>query len=467
MTLPSNQLLFTWSFVPDGTFSPPPAFTGTTQVGILHDYTPAVQGKVVLAVKDPQGGTTTLEYPFQPNQFPDDTVVEGGSNGLNTIRAGNKHTCALYNSGDLRCWGRGTFGQLGYGSTFDYGGVLADLPMTKLVPFVGKAAKLSVGGDHTCVLLDTGYVACWGENQYGQLGYNTTDDVGDSEAVSNFGYVNLGGTAIKLAAGGSHTCALMDTGKVRCWGYNFYGQLGYGHKLNIGDGEQPWTIGDVQVGAPVIDIVAGGNHTCALLNNNSVRCWGYNFYGQLGTGSNANVGDTQAAFNAPIVNLSGGTVLQLTAGANHTCAMLDTGFARCWGLGSSGQLGNGSTGSTNTPTGDLATGSKVLQIAAGAAHTCALLETGSLKCWGANAKGELGLGNTTPLTAPSATPVNMNGATIMQVNTGANHTCVLLSTGKARCWGQNDYGQLGYGHKNDIGDGEQPYLSGDLQLPAP
>ena len=467
---PESQLTYAWSFTPTGSFTPAPTIEGTTRTGTLHNYTTALQGTLKVVVTDPDGGATSLFYPLIPNEFPDNPYVEGDSNGLNSIRAGASHTCALFNNGSLRCWGAGSYGQLGYGNSFSVGDASTTLPYTAgNVPFVGNAVKLAVGANHTCVLLDSGYVSCWGRNKYGQLGYNTTNDVGDSEAISSYGYVNLGGTATKITAGQNHTCALMDTGKVRCWGLNSSGQLGYGHKKNIGDDEQPWTQGDVQVGSPVIDIVAGAYHTCALLNTGSVRCWGANAFGQLGYGNTTTIGDDEVPSSvAAPVNLSGGNVLQIAAGAWHTCVLLDTGNIRCWGLNSSGQLGYGTTTDASAPGGDVNTGGKVLQVAAGSDHTCVLLESGNIKCWGYGEFGQLGYASATALTSPPSATVQLQGSTTAyQLTAGAYHTCALLGSGAVTCWGLNNNGQLGYGHTNNIGDNEQPSSAGAVKVLTP
>ncbi|HSP81926.1 MAG TPA: RTX toxin [Myxococcaceae bacterium] len=478
----AETLSYAWSFTPDGTFDPAPAFTEQANPTTLQNYTTSLQGELKLAVTDANGGITTLYYQLKPDQFPDNPTVEGGLTGINAIRAGESHTCALFNDGTLRCWGRNDSGQLGYANTFDIGD--DELPYTAGdVALVGKGAKLAVGGNHTCALLNTGFVRCWGLNNYGQLGYNTTENVGDGEAIASYGYVNLGGVAIKIAAGLEHTCALMDTGKVRCWGRNLYGQLGYGNTNNVGDDEQPWKVGDVSVGGTVKDIVAGGYHTCALLDTGKVRCWGYNGNGELGQGNTTTIGDNELPSTIGEVNM-GGTVLQLSAGLHHTCALLDTGYMRCWGNNHNGQLGTGysnynsvrsyyygnyNVGDNEVPSavGDVNTGSKVLQVASGEFHTCALLSTGSIKCWGWGNNGQLGYGNTTQHNVPPSATVDLDGATAYQVTTGAYHTCALLSTGAARCWGYNGYGQLGYGHKGTIGDNELPSTAGDIPLLTP
>ncbi|SEU28347.1 RCC1 domain-containing protein [Stigmatella erecta] len=460
---------YTWSFTPGaGTaFDPMPAFSGETNPVTLEHYTTQVQGTVKLEVKDSKGAKTTLLYPLTPDQFPDNPVAEGPVTGFNSIRAGDAHTCVLLNNGTMRCWGYNNVGQLGYGNTFNIGDnekpyVAGD------VALVGTGAKIAVGGSHTCALFDTGLVRCWGHNGSGQLGYNTTQHVGDGEAIASYGYVNVGGIVVKLAAGGSHTCALMDTGKVRCWGYNYYGQLGYGNTQNVGDNEQPWSVGDVNVGGTVKDIVAGGNSTCALMDTGKVRCWGYNGYGQLGYGNTTQIGDNESPSVAGDVNV-GGSVLQLSAGYNHICALLTTGFVRCWGYNGSGQLGYGHTNYVYSPAnvGDVSTGGKVLQVAAGSDHTCALLSSGGIKCWGYGADGRLGYGNTSHQYAPPSSTVDLDGATAYQVTAGGAHSCALLSTGAARCWGYNSSGQLGYGNTSNIGDNELPSTAGDIQVLAP
>jgi alpha-tubulin suppressor-like RCC1 family protein len=468
-----SALTYAWKFTATAgyTFDPAPGFDGATNPATLKNYTALVQGTVELKVSDATG-TTTLSYKLSPGQFPDNPFEEGNTTGVNNIRAGESHTCALLSTGDVRCWGRPTYGQLGYGNSFPVGAD-ANSPQYPYpysagnVPLMGKATKLAVGANHTCALLDTGFVRCWGQNNYGQLGLNSTQNVGDAEAITNFGYVNLGGIATSIVAGYNHTCALLDTGNVRCWGYNAQGQLGYGNAENVGDNEQAYRYGDVEVGAPVKDMVAGGNHTCVITTTNKVRCWGYNYHGQLGMGHTNPVNKPSTTLD---VNLGGGNPVQLTAGGNHTCALIDNGYVRCWGYNGHGQLGYGNAGTRLTPGVDVVTGSKVLQVSAGDNHTCTLLNTGNIKCWGYGYYGQLGYGNRNTLTAPDTTVsgnVDLSGATAYRVSTGLSHTCALLSTGAARCWGRGNFGQLGYGNTNDIGDTEQPSWAGDIQLLGP
>jgi alpha-tubulin suppressor-like RCC1 family protein len=464
---PVETLTYEWSFTPNGTFEPAPAFTTQTNPTTLRNYTTALQGTLTLKVTDSDNGKTTLNYVLSTNQFPDTPDEIGTGSSLNNLQAGLSHTCALFNDGTVRCWGRGNVGQLGYANTNSIGDTKHPYTVGT-VPLLDAVVQLATGGSHTCALMKSGYVHCWGANASGQLGYGHTRNIGDDEAITTQSYVNLGGRAVRIAAGGSHTCALLTTGKVRCWGLNASGQLGYGHTQNVGDDEALWNVSDVQVGGTVQDIVVGGYHTCALLTTGKVRCWGLNSSNQLGYIHTNNIGDNEHPSTAGDISL-GGTVLQVSAGEYHTCALLDTGGVRCWGYNNYGQLGYGHANNVAAPNivSDVNLGSRALQIATGSNHTCALLSTGGIKCWGYNAYGQLGYAHTTLLSAPPSGLVGLGGTPAQSLSTSANHTCALLSTGKAICWGHNNYGQLGYAHTLNIGDDELPTTAGGILFQAP
>jgi alpha-tubulin suppressor-like RCC1 family protein len=455
---PSEAWTYAWSFTPgDGTSPEPlPFFTSDTNPSTLQDYSDSVRGEVTLAVTDDHGGTTTVAYVLQPGQFPDSPVADSGALSL---RAGEGHTCVLLSGGAVRCWGRNTWGQLGYGHTRNVGDdELADTAGN--LPLGEKVAQLAVGGHHTCALLESGMVRCWGRNHAGQLGYGHTLSVGDDEAASSAGFVPLGGPATRLVAGSAHTCALMTTGAVRCWGLNTWGQLGYGHTRNVGDDESPTSAGIVNVGGSVRELAAGASHTCALLEAGTVRCWGLNAQGQLGYGHTRNVGDDESPASAGTVDLGGSAVLLATSSTSqHTCTRLGTGTVRCWGRNTWGQLGYGHTsnvGDDESPASTgVSVGGTVLQVATGAEHTCALRGSGSLECWGRNESGQLGQGHDTSRSSPPAAPVAL-GSPAFQLAAGAWHTCAGVNTGELRCWGRNTWGQLGLGHTSNLGDNEPP-----------
>ena len=388
------------------------------------------------------------------------------------LSLGVGHSCFRSVGGKVRCWGEGDDGRLGYGNEADIGD--GETPASAGdVNVGGTVVQISAGGGHTCALLNTGKVRCWGRCDYGQLGYGNENDIGDGETPASAGDVNVGGTVVQISAGSQHTCALLNTGKVRCWGYGEYGQLGYGNENDIGDdnGETPASAGDVNVGGTVTQISAGYFHTCALLNTGKVRCWGRCDYGQLGYGNENDIGDDETPADAGDVNV-GGTVVQVNGGYYHTCALLNTGKVRCWGSGSIGQLGYGNEtdiGDNETPAdaGDVNVGGTVTQISAGAWHTCALLNTGKVRCWGRCDYGQLGYVNQLRIgddeDPASAGDVNVGG-TVVQISAGYLHTCALLNTGKVRCWGAGEYGRLGYGNADDIGDDETPASAGDVNI---
>jgi alpha-tubulin suppressor-like RCC1 family protein len=311
-------------------------------------------------------------------------------------------------------------------------------------------------------------VRCWGFSGNGQVGYGNTGVVGDDEPPAAAGPVDLGAgrTAKALAVGDYHTCAILDDGNVRCWGYGNEGQLGYGSRNHVGDNELPSALGPVYLGTgrTATAITAGGNHTCAVLDDGTVRCWGLGLYGQLGTGATDSIGDGELPGELDPVDLGGHTATAITAGAFHTCALLDDGTVKCWGLGGNGQLGYASTAGVIDPASkpnpvDL--GAQAVAITAGATHTCALLVGGSVRCWGLNDLGELGYGNTKSIgdnEAPStAGPVDLGpGRTAIAISAGGEHACAVLDTGDVRCWGSGLFGQLGYGNLANIGDDESP-----------
>ena len=385
-----------------------------------------------------------------------------------SIAAGDSHTCGILTTGAVHCWGGGYYGQLGYGTNHNVGD--HETPASAGdVPLGGSAVAIAAGREHTCAVTSTGAVRCWGYGYYGQLGYGNTTTIGDDETPASAGNVPLSATAVAITAGWYHTCALLSTGDVRCWGYGYYGQLGYGNLHSIGDDETPAS--NVPLGAKAAAITAGSNHTCALLTTGDVRCWGHDSYGQLGYGNTHNIGDDETPASAGNIPL-GAKATAIAAGGDHTCALLTTRDVRCWGDGSYGQLGYGNTnsiGDTETPAsaGNVPLGAKAVAVAAGGSHTCAVLTTGTVKCWGENSTGQLGYAHTRRIgddeTPASAGDVPLGG-TALAVTAGDSHTCAVLTTGDLRCWGFGGNGRLGYGNTDNVGDNETPASVGSIVL---
>jgi alpha-tubulin suppressor-like RCC1 family protein len=302
--------------------------------------------------------------------------------------------------------------------------------VTTTAPTAGGngAGTISGGEFHTCAVTTAGAAQCWGWGDEGQLGNGSTETSTVPVQVTG-----LTSNVAAVAAGRYHSCALTTAGAVWCWGENDYGQLG---NATTTSSNVPVPVSGLTSG--VTAIATGNYHTCAITSTGSARCWGYNPHGQIGNGNTG----TNATSPAQVSGLTSG-VTAITAGADHTCAITSTGSARCWGVGVDGQLGNGTSTSSNVPVQVSGLTSGVTDIAAGTTPTCAVTSTGSARCWGFNNFGQLGDGTTTL----SNVPVQVSGLTsgVTDIVAGAFHACALTSTGSVRCWGYNDDGHLGNG----------------------
>ena len=410
------------------------------------------------------------------------------------LATGTDHSCALSPDHEIRCWGFGAQGQLGQGNPTNIGdepGEMGDdLPPVDLG--TGRVpVSVSAAYGTTCAIFEDGDLKCWGANDMGQLGQGHTDNIGDEpgEMGDNLPPVDLGTgrTATAVATSGGHTCALLDDGTVKCWGFGSLGRLGQGSQDNIGD--EPGEMGDnlppvdLGTGRTATAITTGGAHTCALLDDGTVKCWGYMAYGQLGIPTSGHIGDWPGEMgdNLPAVDLgTGRTAVAIAAGTRHTCALLDDGTVKCWGSGEDGRLGRGSTtnvGSSSSDMGDnlspvdLGAGRTAVAISTGGRHTCALLDDGTVKCWGLGSSGQLGTGgDETRGDQPGEMGDNLpaadlgTGRTAVAVSAGEAHTCALLDDGTVKCWGYDVAGQLGQGTRQNLGD--QPGEMGDALPPV-
>ncbi|AUN98454.1 hypothetical protein C0V70_10125 [Bacteriovorax stolpii] len=396
--------------------------------------------------------------------YPSNTILNnvlncpGGSSLESTSQlvAGGNHTCILLANGRMRCWGHNNSGQLGINGNTNVG----NNQPPKSYPYVALGvSKIAAGLSHTCSIIN-GLARCWGLNSSGQLGNGTLVNT-NTPGVA----IDLSGEIIvQIAAGNAHTCALTNNGKIRCWGDNTYGQLGYANMTTLKLPGDYLDMAGTGAGSGVVtQIVAGSFHTCALLNTMEVRCWGRAVEGQLGRGNIDNVGDDESPGSVDIVKFDLSTnhkAIQISAGANHTCVLNTNGNVRCWGLNNVGQLGQGYTvniGDDEEPSfiDDVNLGgSKVVSLSSGISnHTCAVLASGKFYCWGGNSNGPLGYGNTVNV-GDDEIPYDVKevivGDTAIQIMTGASHSCALFSTKGVRCWGLGSDGQLGYGNTTTI-----------------
>ena len=352
------------------------------------------------------------------------------------ISTGGSHTCAILSDETAACWGDNSMWQLGNGSN----AATSRVPVSISGGAVSgkRVSKIATGLGHTCVLLSDGSAACWGENSGGQLGDGT--NVNSNIPVSVSGGELAGKDASEITTGTYYTCAVISDGTAACWGQNSRGQLG---NDNAGNSNRPSAVSTgVVAGKTVTNIDAGDQHTCAVLSDRTVACWGNNDYGQSGSFTS----DTPASVTNGA--LAGKSVINITTGAWHSCALMSDGTAACWGEGSHGQLGS-STYRSNVPvavTGGALAGKTVIAISAGQNYTCAVLSDGTAACWGQNSYGQLGNGSNLNSNAPVAiTGGALAGKTVIAISAAQDHTCAALSDGTAACWGQNSYGQLGNG----------------------
>jgi len=339
------------------------------------------------------------------------------------VAAGGEYTCITLPDGRAQCVGRNQFGQLGDGTGAD---------SALLVPVSGltAAARVTAGDEFACALLTAGRANCWGLGESGQRG----DGSFDTFALAPVDVTGLT-DAVAIAAGYGHACALLSDGTMRCWGENIEGQLGNGTTANPGTATPVPVSG--MTGAT--SIATGAYHTCAIVSGGTVACWGRNGQGQLGDG-------TQTGSSAPVQVREITTATSVTGGGGHSCALLADGTVRCWGENSDGQLGDGTTLTKSTPI--AATGiAGAIAVSAGWDHTCAVLDDGTVRCWGANSSGQLGDGTATR----ALTAVQVRGiSSAIAVTAGWwHHSCALLANGAVRCWGVNDWGQLGNGSTID------------------
>jgi alpha-tubulin suppressor-like RCC1 family protein len=263
---------------------------------------------------------------FPPGDVP---VTVGGLTGAVGLATGYGHTCARLADATLRCWGENRQGQLGNGTTASPG-----TPQPVTVNGMTGVSAFTNGAYHTCAVPADGKVRCWGRNDAGQLGDGTVTSSSTPLQVETGSGPLTGVTA--LAGGGAHTCALRANGTVRCWGENNQGQLGDGTTAGSRNGVEVTGI------STAVAISAGWEHTCAVLADGAVRCWGANALGQLGDGTTTN--------RTTPVPASGITdAVAVTAGWwHHSCALLGDGTVKCWGDNEWGQHGNGTN--TNSPT---------------------------------------------------------------------------------------------------------------------
>lgn len=344
------------------------------------------------------------------------------------VSAGDRHTCARTRDGSLWCWGWNYWGQLGDGTAVHR---LIATPVQSGESFV----QVSAGAGYTCARAAAGPVYCWGDNGFGQLGDGGTEASrpvpGLVRGIADVVEVSTGrdeGYAPNQCeyTGCGHTCARTADGPGYCWGGNESGQLGDGTRTGR---LMPTAVaGDRRFA----EISAGGGHTCGVTDTGSAYCWGTNYEGQLGSPTAA----SGATVPTP-VNVNE-TFTDVKASAYHTCGLTTSGAIYCWGINSSGQLGNGTRSPPGYPpvvlppapvVGNL----RFIAVTVGWHHSCGLGSDGTAYCWGHDALGEVGPGLPTEHLVP--TPVSGN-LKFVEISAGLFHTCARTADGNIYCWGE-------------------------------
>lgn len=414
-----------------------PTNTATVVVGGLHSCLLKADGGV-----ECWGGNfyKQLGNSMAPNPSPNRVAVEGIGSGLGQLPAKqitangmSAHTCALIMDGTIRCWGRGTSGQLGNGT------------QNSAVPLIvigidgqtsqTTATAITGGGSHTCALMKDQTMKCWGRNNEGELGIGSMGSTPQPNPQLVTGLSNV----TFIAAGGSNTCAIgtsaAGTG-LHCWGMNDVGQVGDG--TSGVDRPSPKLL--VFPAGPIIaEVVIGSKHSCARTSGNQVYCWRLNGSGQLGDGS---LTTSMAPKGATLVP----PVRYLAAGGNTTCACrLSDDVIICWGDNTTGQLGNSTVDWQPGVVEVQRFTSSFHKVAAGKEHTCALTSNGRVHCWGSNHFQALGVsGSTRAVTPPIPLPSGVSS--FVKVMAGNSHSCAIANTGQLYCWGYSAYGQLAGGN---------------------
>ena len=365
-----------------------------------HTFSSYAKYSVTLTVTDDEGAQATY------------LIVINGSQ-ISHLSSGGGHTCGITSSGGVRCWGWNYYGQIGDGT---YSERYSPVDVSGLT---SGAVSFSAGYMHSCALTNTGGVKCWGINDNGQLGDGT-----NATSTVPVDVVGLTSGVSSVSSGYAHTCALTNSGGVKCWGRNTEFQLGNSTNVNSAS---PVDVYGLTSGT--IAISTGEYHSCALMATGGVKCWGVNMDGAVGI--------EQAASPVP-ADVSGLTsgVAAISAGDMHTCALTDSGGVKCWGLNECGQLGDGTTSNSYVPVDVVGLTSGVIAISAGKEFTCAVTNSGGVKCWGWNIVGQLGDGSY----SNQYSPVEVSNLTsgIVSVSAGkAFHTCALTDSNGIKCWGIN------------------------------
>ena len=401
---------------------------------------------------------------YQPGYETTSNVCRQCTTGnLASLSAAKNHSC-LIDVSTLKCWGNNANSKLGNGNTTQYT-FPQSITISSFTPL-----QVAAGSDFTCALgtvSSNKEIRCAGNNSFGQLGRSTGATNTYSTAINFSGRTPV---AVSVSKFGQFGCSILNdsgagtAGHVHCWGGNTSGQLGNGSTTTpTPTGSVATVSSGAFVGANknIFALGIGYEHACAIQNQsssvNAVYCWGNGSEGKLGNNSSGNSTTPVAVESSQL----GTNVLQVVAGYSHTCALRSGGDVYCWGDNSLGQLGVGSTTSSQAPAQVTGLPSPAVQLTVGSNHTCALLNDYSVYCWGLGTAGQLGVGSVIAsdesddcnpasgavnVTFCKKTPASItfpSTATVVSISAGEFHTCAMSIEGTSYCWGDNSSGQLG------------------------
>ena len=409
------------------------------------------------------------------------------------IESGSAHSCAISAIGEIKCWGKGSDGQLGIGNILDIGDESGEMGVN--LPFLDLGTglipiSLALGDEHSCALLNDNSIKCWGDVAALGLGMSASDDgFGDGYLETGDLLPSLplpsGRNAVMIEAGAGHTCAELDNDDLICWGVNDFGQLGMESTSYLGDdldevGDNFVTV-ELPPGRNVSQLALGKTHTCAIWDDGTVSCWGSNDNGELGIENTNDIGDqgSEMGSNLGFVSFpNGNTAVNITAGDGFTCAILNNSDTVCWGDNQFGQLGIENTNDIGDQGGemgnslgvvDLGNNRNAVEIDAGSKSVCVILDNSQVKCWGQNDVGQLGLGNTLNRgdgfneMGDNLLPVSIGGSAD-RIEVGDKFACIILTSDGIKCWGTASNGRLGYGDLAFKGDDSLDMPTDDVEL---